>query len=155
MYSRILVPYDISAHSEKALDHAIKLAKIHGSTLVVLHVIPEIPFFPLAGHTTSPETGKPLPLGEYVKTIYEEVQRNASQMLKLKILTNSQSGINIEADVTVGDPVYRIVEYANNKNVDLIVLGSVGLGGFAKFKALGSVSRGVAERAGCPVLIIH
>lgn len=48
-----------------------------------------------------------------------------------------------------------ILEFAKKEKSDLIIIGSTGLGGFSKIKALGSVSRMVSERAKCPVMIIH
>ena len=41
------------------------------------------------------------------------------------------------------------------KKIDLIIIGNIGLGGLSKVKALGSVSRGVAEKTMCPILIVH
>jgi nucleotide-binding universal stress UspA family protein len=156
-YNRILVPFDVSLHAEKALGHAVKLAELHKSEIFLLHVIPEFPLFPLVGYTSiSPETQRPMPFSEHVKAVYEESQKYLTQMLKVKAMAfGKPGGAAIKADVLLGDPVNKIVEYAENNNIDLIVMGSVGLGGLAKFKALGTVSRGIAERASCPVMIIH
>jgi nucleotide-binding universal stress UspA family protein len=63
--------------------------------------------------------------------------------------------IKIEAILLGGYPAEKIIEFANNEKVDLIVIGSVGLSGLSKVKAMGSVSRNVSERASCPVLIVH
>jgi nucleotide-binding universal stress UspA family protein len=64
---------------------------------------------------------------------------------------------NIKIDTTSlnGNPAEKVIEFANNKKVDLIVIGNVGLSGLSRVKALGSVSRNVSERASCPVLIVH
>jgi nucleotide-binding universal stress UspA family protein len=45
--------------------------------------------------------------------------------------------------------------HANEEKSDLIIIGSIGLGGVSKIKALGSVSRAVSERAKCSVMIVH
>ena len=50
---------------------------------------------------------------------------------------------------------YLGIDFANKAKSDLIIIGSPGLDGFSKIKALGSVSRMVSERAKCPVMIIH
>jgi nucleotide-binding universal stress UspA family protein len=52
----------------------------------------------------------------------------------------------------VSDTIIRIAE---KEHVDLIVIGNVGRSGISKLKSLGSVSRGVSERAPCPVMITH
>jgi nucleotide-binding universal stress UspA family protein len=58
-------------------------------------------------------------------------------------------------EIDNGYPPEKIIEFAKNEQVDLIVIGSVGLSELSKVKALGSVSRSVSERAICPVLIVH
>jgi len=54
-----------------------------------------------------------------------------------------------------GEPTEAILDYAIANKVDLIIIGSKGLRGFSKLKALGSVSRTVSELAKCPVMIIR
>lgn len=158
LYARILVPFDVSVHAEKALAHAVDLAKVHKSQIVLLHVIQEIPVFPDIGYASSllPEAGLSLPFAEHLRMVYEESQKYLTQMLRLKAMPYGQLDVNIEAVVLVGNPVRKVIEYADNNKIDLIVVGSVGLGSrFAKLKALGSVSRGIAEGTSCPVLVIH
>ena len=49
----------------------------------------------------------------------------------------------------------RIVKFSTEQQVDLIVVGNVGLGGNSKIKAIGSVSRNLVEISKRPVLVIH
>jgi nucleotide-binding universal stress UspA family protein len=49
--------------------------------------------------------------------------------------------------------VNALTSFAKSKNIDLIIIGSSGRGGFDKV-LLGSVSNGVMQKAKCPVLII-
>jgi nucleotide-binding universal stress UspA family protein len=60
-----------------------------------------------------------------------------------------------KTEVVQGRPVDRILEYAESKGIELIIMGGTGLSGVAKLAALGSVSRGVLERSKCPVMIVH
>lgn len=64
-------------------------------------------------------------------------------------------GIKLESLILYGDPANQIVDYSNNNRVDLIVMGSNGLQGLAKFKGLGSVSRKVSEAVSHPMTIIR
>ena len=57
--------------------------------------------------------------------------------------------------VTIGYPEDKIIEMTTEENVDLIVIGTTGLKGISKIKALGSVARNVSERAICPVLLVR
>jgi nucleotide-binding universal stress UspA family protein len=77
-------------------------------------------------------------------------------MLNIKKDEFKDAGINnVESRVSIGNPVKLILALASTEKVNLIVIGSVGLSGMARLKAVGSVSRGVSERAKCPVLIVH
>ena len=63
--------------------------------------------------------------------------------------------IRIKTKVLIAYPAEEIVRYAKEENINQIVIGNIGLSGLSILKALGSVSRGVSERAKCPVLIVH
>ena len=77
-------------------------------------------------------------------------------MLSKKEKQYESHGISMITKVIVGgSPSDRILEFAEDENVDLIVVGNVGLSGISRVKTLGSVSRSISERAKCPVLIVH
>jgi nucleotide-binding universal stress UspA family protein len=80
---------------------------------------------------------------------------NASKMLEEKRQKYTHHNVKIEPILLGGYPAEKIIEFANNEKVDLIVIGSVGLSRLLKVKALGSVSRSASERASCAVLIVH
>jgi len=61
-------------------------------------------------------------------------------------------GVDAETEVLEGDPAGRILELARLRDVDLIVVGSRGLGPIAG-ALVGSVSREVVHRADRPVLV--
>jgi nucleotide-binding universal stress UspA family protein len=79
------VPYDGSRFADKALEHAIAIAKLSevDAQIILLHIVPEIPI-PLAFErpVRSPKTGKTIALTEYIKELYEEIKTNASKMLE-------------------------------------------------------------------------
>ncbi|MDE1862199.1 MAG: universal stress protein [Thaumarchaeota archaeon] len=52
-------------------------------------------------------------------------------------------------------PVKAILDFLKRDKIDLVVMGSQGLRGIRRLKALGSVSLRVLENAECPVLIVH
>lgn len=64
-------------------------------------------------------------------------------------------GVVVKTRVEVGHPPDRILAVAEEEDVDLIVISNIGLSGFSKLMAVGSVSRTVSEKAKCPVLIVH
>jgi nucleotide-binding universal stress UspA family protein len=157
-FQKILVPYDGSKFSDKALENAIGIAKMSGQStqLILLHITPHIPI-PLTFERPvySAKTGKSIPLTQYIQELTEEMEENASKMLEEVRKKYTDKEIEIENVLLHGYPPEKIIEFANNEKIDLIVIGSIGLSGLSKVKALGSVSRSVSERASCPVLIVH
>ena len=170
MYKKILVPVDGSEPSHFALEHAINLAKqCKGNNntsfsskinVIILYVIPEMPTSIgfLEGPMRSPKTGELISFSEYVKEMYVLMKSNSEK--KLTNLKNKYEplGIPIQTKVigeTKGSVVDNIIKYAEEEKVDLIVIGNIGLGGISKVKALGSVSRNLAEKTVCPILIVH
>ncbi|HEY3526304.1 MAG TPA: universal stress protein [Nitrososphaeraceae archaeon] len=157
-FQKILVPYDGSKFSDKALENAIGIAKMSGQNteLILLHVTPYIPI-PLTFERPVyyAKTGKSIPLTQYIEELTKEMEENASTMMDEVKKKYTDKEIKIENVLLHGYPPEKIIEFANEQRVDLIVIGSVGLSGFSRVKALGSVSRNVSERASCPVLIVH
>jgi nucleotide-binding universal stress UspA family protein len=93
---------------------------------------------------------------KYIKDLYHDLETKAVNMLKAKSLENKGAGeIAISTHVLLGAPADKIIEFGDRENIDLIIIGNVGLKGTTKIKTLGSVSRRVSEVASCPVLLVH
>ena len=172
-FNKILVPYDSSTASDKALSNALKIAmlskeseRIHKNgdgavTISLLHVLPEIPMPPSFGSTTlrrlSEKTGEKITFREYLKEVYQEMKSSAIKMLDQKTREHKIDvpNVKVKTEVTIGLPADKIIEIAVAENVDLIIMGTTGLTGVSKIKALGSVARNVSERAKCPVMLVR
>jgi nucleotide-binding universal stress UspA family protein len=168
----MVVPYDSSAASNKALSNAFVIAKMseeseriskHGDviSIILLHVIPEIPvppsFIGSPLRRLSEKTGERTTIREYLKEVYQEMKASAIKMLDQKTreyMINIEN-LKVQPKVTIGLPADKIMEMATEENVDLIVIGTTGLKGISKIKALGSVARNVSERAKRPVMLVR
>jgi nucleotide-binding universal stress UspA family protein len=161
----ILVPYDASNFSENALEYAVYLAKAiflgdprkRIIKIVMLHVVQEIPFTKtLLGKMKIKSEDDNPSLNEHANSIYLEtktlIQKDMNEKMKAY---KSIDGVKLESIFLYGDPANQIIDYSNNNRVNLIVMGSNGLQGLAKFKGLGSVSRKVSEAVSCPMTIIR
>lgn len=165
------MPYDSSAASDRALSNAIEIARIsqeserihkHGViSVTLLHVLPEIPvpyaFIGSPLRRISQKTGEVITIREHLKEVYQEMKENAIKMLDQKIrkhMINTEN-MKVHPKVTIGYPADKIIEMATEGNVDLIVIGTTGLRGVSKIKALGSVARNISERAKCPVMLVR
>jgi len=136
MYKKILVPIDGSEHSGRALQEAIKIAKMTSGAIALIHVHP-------IGASVITSSKQPFYqlLLEQCKEQLEEGQRVAKA-----------EGLQVETFLLQGDTVENIVRTAKEGKYDLIVIGARGLGKISGF-ILGSVSQGVVQSAPCPVLV--
>jgi nucleotide-binding universal stress UspA family protein len=129
------------------LNEAIKLAKVMGSTLLLLHVCEEIPVvWNMEGMTTFPL--------EDVRQALIESGRNLLQKDKARV---SESGIDSETKLIEdyqGRIGAAISKEAGQWLADLLVVGTHGRRGLSHL-LLGSVAEGVTRTAGMPVLLVR
>ena len=158
MYKKILVPYDGSEPSDKALDHAVSIAKMSGiSEVILLYVIAEFPTYHFIERPArSIKTGEKTTVSQYLKEVYELMEESANDVLdKKKEDIKKTTGLEIGTKLLTGHISNSIIDFAAKEKVDLIVIGNVGRSGMSKLRSLGSVSRSVSERSPCPVMIVH
>ncbi len=137
----IMIPYDKSESAVRAFEYAIDLAgKYNSSISIVTCVSIQVPTDPYFG-TAYIETTRLLK-----EDAIKSTQSLESRLKELKI----QYKIDVLEVISITD---SLVSYAESHNVDLIVMGSRGLGGFKKL-LLGSVASGVSQHSKCPVLIV-
>lgn len=151
MYKTILVPYDGSKPSERALKHAVSLAKSMDSTILLLNVIPEIILPPFAAREAA-FGGKSVK--EHLKELYFDMKKDAQKILDAK-KTEFGDQIKIQTLTALGRASEKILEAIKEKNPDLIIMGTTGLSGISKILGMGSVARNVSEKSPRPVLLIH
>jgi nucleotide-binding universal stress UspA family protein len=87
--------------------------------------------------------------------MYHGMRISALKMLDEKKNECQKDGIDCKTGTALGNTANKILEFAKEKEIDLIVIGTRGLGGLSKLRALGSVARKVSEHSSCPVLLIH
>ena len=82
----------------------------------------------------------------------EEPGQDADHVLALVRDRLSATGVAAELRVVEGPPAEALIETAEREGAELLVIGSRGRGGL-RSAVLGSVSRELASRAPCPVVI--
>ena len=83
VFKTILVPYDGSAMSDKALDKAVELANIiKESRIMIIHVVPEIPTPIFSRVIRSPKTGEVITFSEYMVSLYQEMESKMRERLE-------------------------------------------------------------------------
>lgn len=142
LFSKILLAYDGSKASNKALDKAVELAKATpGSVLHVVHAF-EFPRFFIG------EALAPLPAS--VNKDYYDLAVQTTEEVKQRL---EGEGLHVQVELLQGSPAEVILNYAKEHGIDAIVIGSRGLGGIREF-VLGSVSHNVVQSARIPVLVV-
>ena len=152
MYERILVPLDGSEPSKNALNQAVSIAEKYDSELILLAVVPRVmvPVFPDEGFGAAPVTAAKdmARYQEKMKEIYENV------LVETKAdVSSKHPKLKVETVLREGRPSATIVDMAENDGVDLIVMGSRGIGGITGW-ILGSTSRRVVDSCTRPILIV-
>jgi nucleotide-binding universal stress UspA family protein len=150
-FKKILVAIDGSQESINAAGYAISVvnttAEKHGSELILLHVMPsEVKF----GHASGILGVVP---PEHAERMKQEAHKWFDKIRDRIDNTCSTITVSTEVISTGASPQAAIVEYAENKNIDLVVVGTRGMSGFRKL-LLGSVALGVVTYAHCPVLVV-
>lgn len=137
----VVVPYDGSELSKKALQHA---ADHHEDAHISLvHVLD----FVEAGYDAPPEAALP----GYWQDWHEEAEANAEELLEeAKALADA----DLEGETVVGRPARAIVEFAEENDADAIVMGSHGREGVSRI-LLGSVAETVVRRSPVPVTVVR
>lgn len=133
---RVLVPIDGSGAARAAADHAIDLATATGAALHVVHVVDVVSY--------SYDAGSPA-----VLDALEAAGREAVDEV-VEAATDASVG-TVEASVLSGRTARSIVNYAGDREVDCIVMGTHGRTGFDRI-LLGSVTEQVIRLADVPVI---
>jgi len=154
MFKRILVPLDGSRFSSQALSYASDIAKRYQSELVIIRVVPPATVIP---GSTATEIGVD-PTAARIAVQSARIQdrvniMRARKYLQRKLRATTKQGIEASYHIKLGEPGESIVQYSDEKNVDLIVMMTSGKGGL-KRAILGSVADEVTRKAGIPVLLV-
>jgi len=147
MIKKILVATDGSDHAKKAIDYTCDLALKYDAEVYLLYVIyksgvPKSLLKVIEAHRI-----EKTPEHAILREIGDRIIKMAERECREKGVKNFQSSI-IE-----GDPAQAIIEFAREKGVDMIVMGSRGLGNLEGV-FLGSVSHKVCNLAHCTCLTV-
>jgi nucleotide-binding universal stress UspA family protein len=141
---RILVPTDFSKFSQSALTYAVAFAEKFEAELYLLHVVQNLAMM-------VPDTVNVVP--PVVPSI-EELTSAVRDALDRTVRENHLEHFTIHREVREGTPFYEIIQFAKEKNVDLIVMGTHGHTGLVHV-LLGSVTEKVVRKSPCPVLTVR
>jgi nucleotide-binding universal stress UspA family protein len=134
-FKNILLATDFSDASEKAFNYATAIARLCGSKIYIVHVVP-------------PETTSFIP-----ELPRDRLREEAKREMETLAGRNELKQIAHETVLRAGTVWNVLSAVIREQNMDLVVLGTHGRGGMKKL-VLGSVAEEVARRAGCPVITV-
>ncbi|TMK77803.1 MAG: universal stress protein [Actinobacteria bacterium] len=135
--NRVLVAIDGSDGSNAAVEEALALAPGLEAAVTFVYVRKSPP----------PRLGSPF----YEGALHADLER-ARSVVEAAMETAAQVGTEADGEIIEGNPADEIISLADNRDCDLIVVGSRGFGALAG-ALLGSVSHAVVQHANRPVLV--
>ncbi len=147
LIKKILVPYDGSPLSKKALQLAEDIARNFNADLELLMVIPV--YYPISDSVFS--GAAVVNYQQVVKSLKEQGEKEMKKVTeKLR-----EEGTKASYKIVHDDVSNAILNEEKRSKIDLIIMGSRRMKGIASLKRIGSTARHVSEHAKCPVTIVH
>ena len=146
-WKTILVPHDFSASANHATAIARDEAKLHGGSIVLLHVIDLPHQLSPDALIVPPETNTPISVKQYAI-------QSAEAHLQDIITRLAKDGVTAAGVVKIGVPVDEINATIDEHKIDLVVMGSHGRTGLRALM-VGSVAERVVRTSKVPVLTIR
>jgi nucleotide-binding universal stress UspA family protein len=146
MYQKILVPVDGSPTASRGLQEAIKLARLTGGRLRLMHVVDEISF-------ASGMEAATMATGEMLQLLRE----GGALLLKKAAARVEKAGLGVDTvlcDSIAGRVCDHVVEQVHAWRADLIVLGTHGRRGVGRL-LMGSDAEMIVRLASVPVLLVR
>lgn len=139
----ILVPTDFHDPASAALTYAQELARKFDSTLHLVHIVADPVIYPWGTEMTT------VPL----MSVLTESEQQAGE--RLTAFARDITGLpgRVKTGTAIGTPVDQILKFIEDRNIDLVVMGTHGRGAVSHL-LLGSVAERVVRRSPVPVLTV-
>jgi nucleotide-binding universal stress UspA family protein len=142
----ILIPYDGSPLSRKALELAKDISRNFNAELTLFMVIPA--YYPASSSVFSD-------VAVNYQRIVKELKKEGEKEISKTTKKCREEGVKASYKIVNDDIPSAILKEAKKSKVSMIIMGSRRLTGLASIKRLGSTARYVSEHAPCPVTIVH
>ena len=141
LYKKILIATDGSEPNKNAISYAIELAKISGAKLYALYVVDTAAF-------------ASIPMDAGWEMMYGLLQEEGKSATTAVEDLAKDAGIEVVEEVLEGHPSHEIIEFAEQNEIDVIVMGTLGKSGLDRF-LLGSVAEKITRNSNVPVLVVR
>lgn len=141
MYDNVLVATDGSSGTTETLEHAVSIARDNDAMVHGLYVVDRRLFLAAEKDTQD----------DVRQSLVEEGEVALDDIA----VRGEEAGLTVETEMKDGIPHKTITEYAEETNIDLVVMGTHGRTGRDRVANLGSVTERVVEESPVPVLVVH
>jgi nucleotide-binding universal stress UspA family protein len=147
---RVLCPLDLSDFSQEILEEAITLTANFGAHLTILHVVNERIYQELER-----VAGRVEIMDHMAEKAFNSLEDDRAEDLKVMLKAAHVQRVPHETRITVGVPVEKIQEVAEEENIDLIIMGAKGRSSMARSLRFGTVAEKLFRRAKRRVLFVR
>jgi nucleotide-binding universal stress UspA family protein len=141
-FKKILVATDGSENARRAASYGVNIAKATGAEVHVLYIIS-------TQHAVTTRT-----VMGWSEAFEEYLANKGGVAIADVEKLGKEAGVKVEPVFLKGIPADKILEYAEENNIDLIVMGTHGLTGIKRF-LIGSVAESVVRHSKAPVMVIR
>ncbi|WIV66711.1 universal stress protein [Natrialbaceae archaeon AArc-T1-2] len=146
MYDRILIPTDGSEPARAAIDEGLRLAKQNDATVHALYVVEPIP---LGGFAAGAE-----PASAEWDDVVDEQKSEGTKAVDEVANRGDEFDVEVVTEIEYGKPNEAILEYADEEDIDAIVIGTHGRSGADRL-VIGSVAEKIVRKSDVPVLTVR
>lgn len=139
-YKKIMIATDGSELVKKAVDTAIEISRLSGAKLYAVYVV-------------VPTTHSPRDFG-WERAAMEHFRSEGKIATSFVEDAAKNAGVEVEPVILEGHPADKIVEFAEQQGIDILVMGTLGKTGLDRF-LLGSVAENVVRHSKTPVLVVR
>ena len=140
-YRNIVIATDGSENTQKAVSYGIEIAKLSGATIHALYVVDTSSF-------------SSIPMDAGWEEMYEILRKEGEKAVFDVKERGEADGVEVRGVLWEGHPSTEIINFAENNDIDLIVMGTLGKTGLDRF-LLGSVAEKVVRNSKVPVLVVR
>lgn len=140
-YRNIVIATDGSENTQKAISYGIEIAKLSGATVHALYVVDTSSF-------------SSIPMDAGWEAMYEILKKEGEKAVSEVKKQGEAAGVDVKEVIEEGHPSNAILEFSENNNVDLVVMGTLGKTGLDRF-LMGSVAEKVVRGSKIPVMVVR
>lgn len=149
---KILIPVDFSEPSVHAVEYGKKMALAFEGKVTLLHVIHDRLLYAEYGGVAMNTRRDEI---THISDLMEKDKEEALKQLEAYKEMFKDTGIEVECLVEEGHPADKIIDFVEQNDIRMVVIGSAGIGSALRRVFLGSVANRIVHHVKVPVLLVQ